>query len=92
MYATIVSQLDAEIAKLQQARTILAGIGTLPAIVETKRRGRPKGSISKSKVVAVLEPTKRTMSPEGRARVAAAQKKRWAAKRKAAKKEDAVAG
>jgi hypothetical protein len=33
---------------------------------------------------------KRTMSPEGRKRIAAAQKKRWAAIRKAAKKKKAA--
>jgi hypothetical protein len=69
--AELLIQIDAEIAQLQQARAVLTG-------AQTKRRpGRPVGSGKRKK--------KRTMSPEGRARIAAAQKARWAQAKKAAK-------
>jgi len=65
----ILSLIDAEIANLQQARALIADTGT-------KLPGRPKAvAVQKNK-------PKRTMSAEGRARIAAAQRKRWAAKKK----------
>ncbi len=76
--STIIAEIDAQIAKLQQARTLLAG--TLP---ERAGRGRPKGS--KNVVVAVVPAKKngkRKLSPEGRKRIADAMKKRWAEHRK----------
>ena len=74
--STIIAEIDAQIAKLQQARALL--IGTLP---QTSGRGRPKGS--KNAVVAVsAKTTKRKLSPEGRKRIADAMKKRWAERRK----------
>jgi len=62
----LITLIDAEIAILQQARTLIAG--ALP----TKQPGRPKSK-------------KRNLTPEGRARIAAAVKARWAAQKKAAK-------
>ena len=74
--STIIAEIDAQIAKLQQARALL--IGTLP---QTSGRGRPKGS--KNVVAAVsVKTTKRKLSPEGRKRIADAMKKRWAERRK----------
>ena len=89
---SILEQIDAEINKLQQVRALLAGVtiksgnigllgDTTPAVA--KRRGRPKGSKNAS-TSSVLAVPKRTMSAEGKARIAAAQKKRWAAIKKAA--------
>ena len=77
----IIAEIDAEIAKLQQARTVLAG-----ATAGSVGRGRPKGS----KNVKAVKPTqivakkasKRKLSPEGRKRIADAMKKRWADRRK----------
>jgi hypothetical protein len=56
-----------EIEKLQGE---LAGLfnGSAPAAATPKRRGRPPGSGKK----------RRTMSPEARAKIAAAAKARWA--------------
>jgi hypothetical protein len=71
---SILSELDAEIARLQQAKDLLAG--------ETVKRGpgrRKSGSAPKPKK------KERNMSPEGRARIAAAVKARWAKQKKAAK-------
>jgi hypothetical protein len=81
----IIAQIDEEISKLQQAKTLLVGnVGVKP-----NRVGRPKKSITVSRILSV-EPAKRVMSAECRARIAAAQKLRWAktkrADRKAAKK------
>jgi hypothetical protein len=72
----IVEAIDSEILRLQEARSLLTGQAAL-------KRGLPRpaaGSIGKGKSAAA---GKRTISPEGRARIAAAQKARWAkAKRK----------
>jgi hypothetical protein len=70
----IITALDAEIARLQHARSVIASSG------EPKRRGRP----AKSPPSTVPAPKKRRLSPEARKKIAAAQKKRWA-KQKAAK-------
>ncbi len=75
----ILAQIDAEIARLQQARTLLVATG-----VPAARRGRPK---QQATVPAVSKPAKkkRNLSPESRARIAEAVKRRWA-KQKAGKK------
>jgi hypothetical protein len=69
----IISEIDAEIARLQQAKSLLTG-------TTTKRTpGRKPPSATKA-------PTKRrTISAAGRARIVAAQKARWAKIKKAAK-------
>src|ERR1035437_10597587 len=64
---SIISAIDAEIAKLQQARSLLASGGEVSRVTTRKT----------AKVRA--EPTKRVISPEARARIAEAQRKRWAA-------------
>jgi hypothetical protein len=65
----LLAQLDAEIGRLQQARALLNG--------EPVKRspGRPTGAAPKKK---------RKMSPEGRARIVAAVKARWAKTKKKA--------
>jgi hypothetical protein len=68
----ILAQIDAEIARLQQVKSILSGSTT------TAKLGRPKARHNVGSPVAA----KRTMSPEGRARIAAAQKARWAKQKK----------
>ncbi len=79
----IISELDTEIARLQQIRAALSGAAG-PAATESKRRGRPKGS--KNAAAATAAPTKkRQLSPEGRKRIADAMKKRWAERRKESK-------
>jgi hypothetical protein len=70
----ILSALDAEIARLQSARSLLV------ATASGKRRGRPPASESAG------SPKKRTMSAAGRKRIAEAQRKRWA-KQKTEKKK-----
>jgi hypothetical protein len=67
----VLSTIDAEISHLQQVRALLTGSGA------SKRGGE---SVSTSSVKR-----KGAMSPEGRKRIADAQRKRWAAQKKAAK-------
>ena len=75
----IIQEIDSEISRLEQAKAILSGTAV------KRSPGRPKQTQSVIKTVAV-EPTKRVMSAEGKARIAAAQKLRWAKSRRAAKK------
>lgn len=72
----IVGELDAEIARLQQVRELLAGVE------QSAKRGpgRPKGSAGKAVADVVATVVKRrVLSPEARERIAAAQRARWAA-------------
>ena len=80
--ADILGSIDLEIATLQRARALLAG-----GSVGSKKRGRP----AKNSTVALgmankpaKKGKKRKLSPEGRKRIAEAQKRRWEAKRKTA--------
>ncbi len=68
----LLAQIDAEIARLKEARWLLADGGE-PEI----RQGRPKKT---SEPAATVKPAKkrRNLTPEGRARIAAAVKRRWA--------------
>lgn len=71
---SLISQIDAEIDRLMQAKKLLQGA----AEVQTARKpGR------KAKPADVTGKVKRVLSPEARKRIADAQKKRWAAQRKA---------
>ena len=71
----ILAELDAEIARLQQAKALLAG--------ETVKRGPGRPKATAAPVSA--QKKKRNLSPEGRARIAAAVRARWAKQKKAAK-------
>jgi len=65
----IITELESQIARLKEARTLLAGGGP-----GTKKRGRPAGTGKRG--------GKRRLSPEGRKRISEALKRRWAARRK----------
>lgn len=67
----IVAEIDAEIARLQKAKALLSGDGLR----------KPRAGFTSPQAVATGTPTKRRLSPEARARIADAQKKRWAAQR-----------
>lgn len=62
--AKIIAAIDGEIARLQQAKTLLTGLDS--------ERAKPAKR-------------KRNLSPEARARIVAAQRKRWAAQKKTKK-------
>ena len=74
----IVSEIDSEIERLQQARNLLAGV----VGVKTKRRG----ILTKSKAAkpAKKKSGKRRLSAEGRRKISEALKARWAERRKRA--------
>ena len=78
----ILSEIDAEIARLQQARgalTALTGTGT---VASAPRRGRPpKNSANTETKTAPGTRRKRNLTPEGRKRIADAMKRRWAERR-----------
>jgi hypothetical protein len=59
----IIKYIDAEIARLEQARALLVGSTAGPT------KGAPANA---------LKPGRRKMSAAGRARIVAAQKARWA--------------
>ncbi len=79
----MIDSLRAEIAKLQRVLELLLEGTSEPA--PARRPGWPKGSSSGATSFNPEEfaPAKRTMSAEGKARIAAAQKRRWAAQKSA---------
>jgi hypothetical protein len=70
---SILSQIDAEIARLTQVRALLASTTN----VETKVAGRKV----KKAPTTIKTRKKRVLSPEARKRIADAQRKRWAAQK-----------
>ena len=74
----IVSEIDSEIERLQQARNLLAGV----VGVKTKRRGI--STKSKAAKPAKKKTGKRRLSAEGRRKISEALKARWAERRKRA--------
>jgi hypothetical protein len=76
----VIAQIDAEIAKLQQAKVLLSG-----AEAPKSGRGRPKGSKNATAAAAPASAagkSKRKLTPEGRKAIADAMKRRWAERRK----------
>jgi hypothetical protein len=74
----IIAQIDSEIARLEQVKSILSGT---TATTNTSAKRGPKPKSAPTPITA----KKRFLSPEARGRIAAAQKARWAKVRKAAK-------
>jgi hypothetical protein len=74
---SILTLIDEEIARLQQVRKLLSGASNITL---------PAGSV-RGRRAAAAKPvkSKRVLSPEARKRIADAQKRRWAAQRKAKK-------
>ena len=68
---SILNEIDAEIARLQEAKKLLSSAD---------------GKFGKKSTTAAKKRSKRKLSPEARERIAAAQRKRWAAVKKSAKK------
>lgn len=65
----ILAGIDAEIARLQQARALLASLGTAAPIAQRSAKKAPaKAKTSK----------KRVLSAEARKKIADAQRRRWA--------------
>ena len=73
---SILAEIDAEIARLTQARKLLAGATGIASLTKQHKKA---ASGSKAK--------RRVLSPEARKRIADAQRRRWAAQKSKAKKE-----
>jgi uncharacterized protein (DUF2384 family) len=71
---SIIDAIDEEIARLREVRSLLARTSR---IADSTQVPKAKAAAKKS--------TKRRLSPEARARIAEAQRKRWATARKAKK-------
>jgi hypothetical protein len=79
----IILSIDAEISRLQQAKDILAQTSSLNP--DKRKRGRPTAASGRSEASSfnpakldAKAPKRRKISAEGRGRIAAAQKARWA--------------
>jgi len=78
---SILAEIDAEIARLSEARRLLSRAGSSAA---TRATASPRKSKASS---AGKARRKRVLSPEARKRIADAQKRRWAAQKSRSKKE-----
>jgi hypothetical protein len=70
---SILAQIDEEIAKLTQIRSLLATTGEVAKKV--------RGSKAKKTAVKAKGKKRRVLSPDARKRIADAQRKRWAAQK-----------
>jgi hypothetical protein len=70
---SILAQIDAEIARLTQVRSLLTDSGKV-AIKATERKAKKAAAPAKTR-------KKRVLSPEARKSIADAQRKRWAAQK-----------
>ena len=70
---SIIAEIDSEIARLTQARNLLAAAGKTKSAPATSRRAKPSAAKKGGK--------RRTLSPEARKRIADAQRRRWAAQK-----------
>jgi hypothetical protein len=74
---SILVEIDAEIARLTQVRSLLAGSRSVST---SRSKSKPSPAAGKTK-------RKRVLSAEARKRIADAQRKRWAAQKAKAKKD-----
>lgn len=68
---TILAEIDAEIARLTQVRSLLAGTRTISTPVSRSKTSKGPAKTKK----------KRVLSADARKRIADAQRKRWAAQK-----------
>jgi len=78
----ILSLIDAEIATLNKARTLLAARSAVTGA--PRKAGRPPEILPDSPKIPKLK-RKYNLTPEGRARIAEAVRRRWAAHKRAEK-------
>jgi len=78
----VIALIDAEIAALKEARALLA---TGSAVTVAKRKAGRPAKVQPDATTTPKRNKKRNLSPEGRASIAEAAKKRWPAQKKAAK-------
>jgi hypothetical protein len=83
---SILSLIDAEIARLTQVRSLLANVGKVDLKI-SERKNKKTAVATKVKGVKAVKAVKakakktRVLSPEARKRIADAQRKRWAAQK-----------
>jgi hypothetical protein len=77
----ILAEIDIEIARLEQARTLLSGEAS-----PTAKKTRKSKSAAVDSDAQVKRKKKRNLSPEGRKRIAEAVRRRWELQKKAAAK------
>jgi hypothetical protein len=78
----IIAQLDAEISRLKEVRTLLSATGKVEAkISAVKIKPTKKTKVKAAKVAPKAKVVKRVLSPEARKAIADAQRKRWAAQK-----------
>lgn len=82
----ILSLIDTEIARLQSARALLTEGAAAKRGPGRPRLGSNIGTVSIEIPVKSAKRKVRVLSPEAKARIADAQRKRWANQKKAAKK------
>jgi hypothetical protein len=68
----LITSIDSEISRLKQVRSLLNGLESRSGVKAANRQSHRGG--------------KRTLSAAARARISAAQKKRWAQQKRAAKR------
>jgi formylmethanofuran dehydrogenase subunit E len=82
---SILAQIDEEISRLTQVRSLLATTGKV-AVKVTERKTKKVAKVAKAAKAAKVAPAakakkRRVLSPEARKRIADAQRKRWAAQK-----------
>jgi hypothetical protein len=77
----ILAEIDLEISRLEQARTLLAGDDG-----SATKGSRKVKSTSAAVEITSKRKKKRNLSPEGRKRIAEAVRRRWELQKKAASK------
>jgi len=82
MTESILFEIDAEIARLVQAKALLSSAGTTAI---KRKPGRPSKTATIVVPIAQKAKKRKKMSAEGRERVRQAQIKRWTAVKQAAK-------
>jgi hypothetical protein len=83
MIDSILAQIDSEIAKLTQVRSLLASTGKAATKVTEHITGKTKKAAKTAPAKKAKK--RRVLSPEARKRIADAQRKRWAAQKAKAK-------
>jgi DNA-binding TFAR19-related protein (PDSD5 family) len=82
---SILALIEAEIARLTQVRALLASTGKVSTKLIEKNAKKAlvsaKAKTKKDAKTKVKTKAKRVLSPEARARIAEAQRKRWAAQK-----------
>jgi len=78
----ILSEIDSEIARLQQARKLLSGESS----ETTTKRGRKPAAAAAAATAPKKRRGRRKLTPEGRKRLSEALKARWAERKKKAAK------